>query len=957
VRRRTAVVAGVLAGLVAVVAGAAVARGDDAVPVKTQVLSIPGVPEPGLGPVTLDATLYLPQGVGRAPAVILAHGFGGSKDDVADQARALAGRGYVTLAYTARGFGRSGGLIHLDAPDFEVADASKLIDLLAARPEVQLDAPGDPRVGVAGGSYGGGLALLVAGHDHRVDAIAPEITWNDLRQALFPQFVVGSTGLRSSAGVDPVAAAGVFKKAWAGVFFSPQGGALASAASGAGATSAGATTAGASASGTAGADAVGPTSVGPTSAGSGLPALSRWARCGRFADSICTAYEQVAATGRPTPALLDLLAASSASSVLGSIKAPTLLVQGTTDSLFPLSEADANARGITANGTPVKVIWFSGGHDGAATDTENDRITAISEAWFDRYLKRDGSPPDTRFEVTVPAVAVSSADGRPTFQIRAAAGEPGVTSSAPPATRTLRLTGDEQVVQAPAGGSPAAVTAVPGLGSVLSAASSTGSALSLGVLPGQAAVFGSAPLQAGVHLVGGSRVTVHVAGDGSPATLFASLYDVAPDGSAVLPKQLVSPLYLPAVSAAGRDVTIALPAVVRDVAVGHRLRLVIATTDQAYALPAQPHQYRISPVAGQPLQLTVPDAAMQPISDTGVLSLWPYALALLLATAGVIGAGWWLLRRRCGIAPDPGLVDVPLAIEGLGKAYGDGFRAVSDLSFRVEPGWVLGLLGPNGAGKTTTLRMLMGLIRPTEGRILVFGHTISAGAPVLSRVGAFVEGPGFLPHVSGATNLRLYWQSTGRPDADAHLEDALEIAGLGDDVQRKVKTYSHGMRQRLAIAQAMLGLPDLLVLDEPTNGLDPPQIREMREVLSRYAATGRTVVVSSHLLSEVEQTCTHVVVMHQGRLVAEGPVAELVGSATLLVVDVDDPPRGAKIAAALPGAQNVELSDTGFTLNLLGTPRGELVRALVDAGLSVDRVSPQRGLEQAFLALVGEGDH
>jgi ABC-2 type transport system ATP-binding protein len=226
---------------------------------------------------------------------------------------------------------------------------------------------------------------------------------------------------------------------------------------------------------------------------------------------------------------------------------------------------------------------------------------------------------------------------------------------------------------------------------------------------------------------------------------------------------------------------------------------------------------------------------------------------------------------------------------------------------------------------------------------------------VLSRVGAFVEGPGFLPHVSGLDNLRLYWAATGRPAADAHLEDALEIAGLRDDVHRRVKTYSQGMRQRLAIAQAMLGLPDLLVLDEPTNGLDPPQIREMREVLSHYAATGRTVVVSSHLLAEVEQTCTHVVVMHQGRLVAEGPVADLVGSATVLVVDVDDPARAAAVAATVPGAQEVTVTPTGLTLNLVGTPRGELVRALVAAGLSIDRLTPQRGLEEAFLALVGEG--
>jgi ABC-2 type transport system ATP-binding protein len=204
----------------------------------------------------------------------------------------------------------------------------------------------------------------------------------------------------------------------------------------------------------------------------------------------------------------------------------------------------------------------------------------------------------------------------------------------------------------------------------------------------------------------------------------------------------------------------------------------------------------------------------------------------------------------------------------------------------VDRGQVLGLLGPNGAGKTTTLRMLMGLITPDEGGIRVFGHAIHPGAPVLSRVGAFVEGAGFLPHLSGRANLDLYWRATGRPAEEAHLEEALEIADLGSALERPVRTYSQGMRQRLAIAQAMLGLPDVLVLDEPTNGLDPSQIREMRDAIVRYGATGRTVIVSSHLLAEVEQTCTHVVVLRRGELIAAGTVDEIVqagegGSRTL----------------------------------------------------------------------------
>src|SRR5690606_294768 len=209
--------------------------------------------------------------------------------------------------------------------------------------------------------------------------------------------------------------------------------------------------------------------------------------------------------------------------------------------------------------------------------------------------------------------------------------------------------------------------------------------------------------------------------------------------------------------------------------------------------------------------------------------------------------------------------------------YADGFVAVRGVGFTVKRGQVVGLLGPNGAGKTTLLRVLLGLIRPTGGEVLVFGRPITPGAPVLRRVGALVEGPGLLPHLSGYANLRLYWETTGRPERDAGFDDVLAIAGLGDAVHRPVRTYSHGMKQRLALAQAMLGLPELLVLDEPTDGLDPPQIAEMRRVLQRYASDGRAVVVSSHLLAEVEQTCTHAVVMSKGERVAAGSVAEIIG--------------------------------------------------------------------------------
>jgi ABC-2 type transport system ATP-binding protein len=292
--------------------------------------------------------------------------------------------------------------------------------------------------------------------------------------------------------------------------------------------------------------------------------------------------------------------------------------------------------------------------------------------------------------------------------------------------------------------------------------------------------------------------------------------------------------------------------------------------------------------------------------------------------------------------------------------------AVRDVGFRVERGQVLGLLGPNGAGKTTTLRMLMGLVRPTAGELRVFGVRVVPGSPVLGRLGSFVEGPGFLPHLSGRANLELYWAATGRPLAESGMDEALEIAGLGTGLDRTVKTYSQGMRQRLAIAQAMLGLPDLLVLDEPTNGLDPPQIHAMREVLRRYAAESpvggrrRTVLVSSHLLAEVEQTCSHVVVMHRGEVVATGEVAELVaGGQMAITVPPAERDRAVALVAAGEHAAEADRDRDDVVVVDLGrdagpTERAAVVRRVVDAGIDVVGVGPRRRLEDVFLALIGE---
>ena len=209
-------------------------------------------------------------------------------------------------------------------------------------------------------------------------------------------------------------------------------------------------------------------------------------------------------------------------------------------------------------------------------------------------------------------------------------------------------------------------------------------------------------------------------------------------------------------------------------------------------------------------------------------------------------------------------------VRGLSKRFSKSVLAVNDLSFQVEQGQICGLLGPNGAGKTTALRILLGLIKPTGGDAFLFGARARPGAPELKRVGAIIETAAFVPHLSGMKNLKLWWEAGGARFADADLDGALAVAGLGDAVNRKVKTYSQGMRQRLGLARVLLGRPDVLVLDEPTNGLDPGELREVRQLVRRVADAGATVLFSSHILGEVEQTCTHAVVMDKGHLIAVG---------------------------------------------------------------------------------------
>ena len=294
-------------------------------------------------------------------------------------------------------------------------------------------------------------------------------------------------------------------------------------------------------------------------------------------------------------------------------------------------------------------------------------------------------------------------------------------------------------------------------------------------------------------------------------------------------------------------------------------------------------------------------------------------------------------------------------VRHLTKRYSAEVLAVDDLGFTVDAGDVCGLLGPNGAGKTTTLRMLLGLIHPTSGDSRLFDTPVRPGLPELARVGSLIEGSAFVPYLSGITNLRLWWEAAGTRWSEAAVDDALAIAGLGTAVERKVKTYSHGMKQRLGIARALLANPDVLVLDEPTTGLDPQEIREVRRLVLRLAERGVTVLVSSHLLAEVEQTCSHLVVMDRGKLVAAGTVAELMGDSDRSVfVEVDDNDAARRVLATVAGVTSVEDEQDGLVLGLDGIDRPALVALLVHADIGVRTVTVRRRLEDAFIGLVGE---
>jgi ABC-type multidrug transport system ATPase subunit len=304
--------------------------------------------------------------------------------------------------------------------------------------------------------------------------------------------------------------------------------------------------------------------------------------------------------------------------------------------------------------------------------------------------------------------------------------------------------------------------------------------------------------------------------------------------------------------------------------------------------------------------------------------------------------------------------DLAISSRGLTKRFRSGQVAVDDLDLAVPTGAVYGFLGPNGSGKTTSIRLLLGLLRPTAGEHHLLGEPMpDRAAYVLPRVGALVEGPAFHPYLSGVDNLRRADAADRTVDpatAGRRIDAALDRVGLASAAGKRYRHYSLGMRQRLGLAATLLRPRELLVLDEPTNGLDPQGTREVRALLLELAAAGTTVVLSTHLLSEVQQVCSHVGVMHRGRLVAQGPIGELgAQAATRVAVRTSEPVGAARVLEA-HGVTAVRVDGDTVTGTLGDAPPEPVVAALVGAGV------PVRGfevlvadLEEMFVELTGQG--
>lgn len=294
-----------------------------------------------------------------------------------------------------------------------------------------------------------------------------------------------------------------------------------------------------------------------------------------------------------------------------------------------------------------------------------------------------------------------------------------------------------------------------------------------------------------------------------------------------------------------------------------------------------------------------------------------------------------------------------LEVRGLTKRYGS-FAAANDVSFRVYRGDVFGFLGPNGAGKSTTIGMLLGLIKPTAGEISLFGLPPSRHSEGLANVGGIIEAPAFYPYLSGRDNLRALAHL--RPGTTRQrIDEVLDLVGLGEAATKKFGKYSLGMKQRLGIAWTLLHDPDLLILDEPTNGLDPAGMLEVRHLILSLAEQGKTIFVSSHLLHEIEQVCDRVAVIRRGEVIIEGDVDELLSQTERLIIRTPQLRDAAALLRGLPGVRDIEAADDLLRVDAPEVRPATLNAELVRAGIEVDELRRERAtLESTFLEVTGD---
>lgn len=299
-----------------------------------------------------------------------------------------------------------------------------------------------------------------------------------------------------------------------------------------------------------------------------------------------------------------------------------------------------------------------------------------------------------------------------------------------------------------------------------------------------------------------------------------------------------------------------------------------------------------------------------------------------------------------------------IEISGLTKQFKD-VRAVDNLELSVFKGDVFGFLGPNGAGKSTTIRMILSLISPTSGSIKIFGKNLKESRKeILSNVGAIVEKPDFYNYLSAQKNLEILAKISGNDVRGKRISELLELVGLKDRAKSKVKTFSHGMKQRLGIAQALLHNPELIVLDEPTTGLDPQGMKEIRDLILHLSKVeNKTIFLSSHILSEIELVANRMIIINKGTKIVEGEVAKLLNSNLLkLTVEVDNPDKANNLLQSTRWLKKIEsISDNKFNFNIEQKDISELNKYLVENGVMVSALIPVRSLEDYFLSITSNG--